>query len=171
MRIILGWPLKRSVFARLTAISDGSRSPYPGSELLVADGESWPVQVATALPAEPDRVCIFGGPLSGSRREITGESAQGQGLAQAVAVGEAEQIRLEIRVRVYQPGEDFDDVDRQLGDVMSAVHTAVTAEPFFDQGRIYLSGYSQDPTAIRGAPEPSVIGNAVLVYLAEVIGF
>lgn len=169
MTVVLAWPLKRSAFSRLAQIADGRKTPYPGTEGLVSTTER-PVQVSLFLPAEPDRICVFGTPLSFSRREITGESAQGNWPG-GIAVGVVEVVRLEVRVRVYEPGEDFDAVDRTLGDVCSAVTTAVLAEPLVHQGRIFLSGGTQDPTAMAPSPEPSVTGNAVMVFTAELVGF
>lgn len=168
--IVWAWPVKRAMFARLRNIASGDAAPYPGSELLVADGDTHPVQVELFLPANPDRVCVFGTPVSFSRRELTGESNQG-GLAQAIATVQDEQVRIEVRIRVYEPGDDFDSVDRMLGDMCSAVATAVLAEAFTENGRIrlYLAGGTQDPTAMAPPPEPSVIGNASLTFIAEVI--
>jgi hypothetical protein len=170
MTVVMAWPLKRSAFARLAKISNGTKPCPPGAEALVSVPPDRPVEVALYLPAEPDRICVFGTPLSFSRREITGESAQGS-MPGLVSVGQVEMIRLEVRVRVYEPGEDFESVDRTLGDVCSAVVTAILSEPLVGQGRLYLSGGTQDPTALAPSPEPSVTGNALLVFTAEVITF
>jgi hypothetical protein len=167
--VVMAWPLKRSAFARLAQIAAGERPAPLGAEALVS-APLRPVQVELFLPAEPDRICVFGTPLSFSRREFTGESGRGT-LPGLMAVGQVESVRLEVRVRVYEPGEDFESVDRTVGDVCSAVASAVLSEPLFEQGRIYLSGGSQDPTAMAPAPEPSVTGNALIVFTAEVITF
>lgn len=169
MTVVMAWPLKRSAFAYLEKIAGGDTPPPPGAELLVSTADR-PVQVARYLPGEPDRICVFGTPLSASRREFTGESATGS-WANIVAAGQVESVRLEIRVRVYEPGEDFDSVDKTLGDTCSAVASAILAAPLLAQGRIYLSGVSQDPTALAPSPEPSVTGNASIVFTAEVITF
>jgi len=168
MTVVWAWPVKRAVFARLAKIAAGEMPPYPGSELLVATGESHPVEVSLFLPAEPDRVCIFGTPLSFSRREIGGESRQGH-TPQSVAAIQDEVARIEVRIRVYEPGEDFDAVDRLLGDMCSAVATAVLAADFGERTRMSLVGGTQDPTAMFPAPEPSVVGNASLTFNAEVV--
>lgn len=170
MTAVMAWPLKRSAFARLGMIAAGEQAPPLGAELLVSDPPLRPVQVELFLPAEPDRVCVFGTPLSFSRREITAESRQAA-LSGLVAIGQVESVRLEVRIRVYEPGEDFDKVDRAVGDMCSAVATALLSVPLFEQGRMYLSGGTQDPTAMAPAPEPSVTGNASLVFTAEVITF
>lgn len=166
MTVVLAWPLKRSAIARLKAIAAGTQPPPMGAELLVATAVR-PVEVSHVLPAEPDRICVFGTPLSGSRREASGERQSGP-LVTAVQV---ESVRLEIRVRVYEPGEDVEGVDRTLGDMMSAVASALLSTPLFEQGRMYLSGFSQDPTALRASPEPSVTGNASLTFTAELVTF
>lgn len=165
----MAWPLKRSAFARLAAIAAGGQAPPIGAELLVST-TARPVQVSAYLPAEPDRICVFGTPLSASRREFTGESGRGA-WNNIVATGQIETVRLEVRVRVYEPGEDFDSVDKTLGDMCSAVASAILGSPLFEQGRIYLSGVTQDPTALAPVPEPSVTGNASLTFTAEVITF
>ncbi len=166
--VVWAWPVKRAVFARLEKISSGEKPPYPGSELLVADGDDHAVQVALFLPAEPDRICIYGTPLSFSRRIISGDGRQGD-VPQSIAVVQTEQSRIEVRVRVYEPGEDFDSVDRMLGDVCSAVATAVLAEDFGQRITVSLVGGIQDPTAMYPGPEPTVIGNAALTFTVEAV--
>jgi hypothetical protein len=165
----MAWPLKRSAFARLGLIANGTQAPVSGAELLVSS-TARPVQVSPFLPAEPDRICVFGTPLSASRREASGESPRYFGGVMVSAV-QVEVVRLEVRVRVYEPGEDVEGVDRTLGDMCSAVATALLSQPLMDQGRLYLSGITQDPTALAPAPEPSVTGNASLVFTAEVVTF
>ncbi len=166
--IVWAWPIKRAVFARLAKISSGEKPPYPGSELLVASGDDHAVQVSLFLPDEPDRICVYGTPLSFSRRILSGDGRQG-GVPQSIAVVQDEQSRIEVRVRVYEPGEDFDAVDRLLGDMCSAVATAVLAEDFGDRITVTLVGGVQDPTAMYPAPEPMVIGNAALTFTAEAV--
>jgi hypothetical protein len=170
MSVVMAWPLKRSAFARLSAIAGGTSPPPMGAEGLVSHPPDRVVEVSQYLPAEPERICVFGTPLSASRRESSGESPRYAGNIIVSGV-QVETVRLEVRVRVYEPGEDFDSVDRTLGDMCSAVATALLSSPLFEQGRMYLSGISQDPTALAPAPEPSVTGNASLVFTAEVITF
>jgi hypothetical protein len=167
MSTVMSWPLKRSAFGRLARISAGMDPPPYGAELLVSTADR-PVEVSLFLPAEPERICVFGTPLSFSRREASGESAQWAGNTIISGI-EVETVRLEVRVRVYEPGEDFDSVDRTLGDMCSAVVSALKSAPLADRTNLYLSGGSQDPTAMAPAPEPSVTGNAVLVFTGEVI--
>jgi hypothetical protein len=167
MAVVMAWPLKRSAFSRLAKVANGTASVPMGAELLVSSADR-PVQVELFLPAEPDRICVFGTPLSASRRESSGESPRYAGNVMVSAI-QVETIRLEVRVRVFEPGEDFDSVDKTLGDMCSAVATALLSAPLMEQGRMYLSGITQDPTAIAPTPEPSVTGNASLVFTAEVI--
>lgn len=169
MTAVMAWPLKRSAFARLKLIAAGTQPPPQGAELLVSSVDR-PVQVEQFLPAEPDRICVFGAPLSASRREASGESPRYAGNVMVSGL-QIETVRLEIRVRVYEPGEDVDGVDRTLGDMCSAVATAILSSPLIEQGRLYLSGVTQDPTALAPPPEPSVTGNGSLTFTAEVITF
>ncbi len=170
MTAVMSWPLKRSAFARLAKVAAGLEAPVMGAEAMVSAPPDRMVEVAQFLPAEPERICVFGTALSMSRREITGESRPGT-IAYPGGAGQVETVRLEVRVRVFEPGEDVDSVDKTLGDICSAVATTILAKPLFEQGRIYLSGMVQDPTALATLPEPSVTGNASLVFTAEVICF
>jgi hypothetical protein len=169
MAVVMAWPLKRSAFARLAKIADGSASPPMGAEGLVSTADR-PIEVSLFLPAEPDRICVFGTPLASSRREATGESSRYAANTIVTAV-QVETVRLEIRIRVYEPGEDVASVDQTLGDMCSAVATAILSSQLVEQGRIYLSGVTQDPTALAPSPEPSVTGNASLVFTAELVTF
>lgn len=168
MAAVLAWPLKRSVFARLAKIADGTAAPPAGAEALVSTPER-PVGVSLFLPAEPERICVYGTPLSFSRREASGDTAR-----PGIASVQFEIVRLEVRVRVYEPGEDFEPVDKTVGDMCSAVASAVLGTGDLlppNSGRVYLSGGTQDPTAMAGAPEPSVTGNALVVFTAELVTF
>jgi len=167
--LVWAWPLKRAVFARLAKVSTGELS-YPGAEALLSVPPDYPVQVELALPREPDRVCVYGTPVSFSRRESSGESAQGD-FVQSVASVQVEVDRIEVRVRVYEPGDDFESVNRTLGNVCSAVTTAIQSERFGERMRIYLAGGTEDPMAMHPAPEPYVVANAILAFTAEVVTF
>lgn len=165
MTLIAAWPLKRSIIARLAAHAAGTNPPPPGAELLATGDPAYSaVQVGTMLPAEPDRLCVFGAPLRLSRSEMTAEvNRQGGGLVD-------ETVIVEIRVRVFQPGEDVDGVDRMLGDLVQAVAVAVlNGAPFIGQGRIGLSSITQDPTAYVPNPEPSLTAYASMIFSADVV--
>lgn len=163
----MAWPLKRSAFALLAKVAAGTTPPPNGAEALVSTTDR-PVEVSLFLPAEPDRICVYGTPLSFSRREGSGESAR-PGFASV----QFEIVRLEVRVRVYEPGEDFESVDKTVGDMCSAVASAILGTRLIAEngGRIYLSGGTQDPTAMAPNPEPSVTGNALVVFTAELVTF
>jgi hypothetical protein len=163
--LIIAWPLKRSILARLRSHADGVTPPPPGAELLATGDAEFDgaVQVEHALPAEPSRLCVYGAPLRLARSARTAEVGYGGGaLVEAATV--------ELRVRVYAPGEDIEGVDRMLGDLVQAVAVAVVSgNRFFDQGAIDLTAVVQDPTAVAGSPEPSVTAYASMTFLAEVI--
>lgn len=161
MAVIVSWALKRSVFARMAKLSSGALAPWPGTELFAAGHPEFgaPVQVEYFLPAEPDRLCVYGTSVRASRRPLTEE------LKAAV-----ETCTLEVRVRCYAPGEDVETVDRVTSDLCQAVVSALTeGEPFFRQGSMTLQTINQDPTMLAPHPEPSVITNVALTFIAEVV--
>jgi hypothetical protein len=168
--VVWAWPIKRAIFARLRNISTGDAPVWPGTEPLVSVGDTHPVQVELFLPAEPDRITVYGTPLSFSRRVISGDSRQAN-FPQSIATVQTETDRIEVRVRVYEPGEDVDNVDRTLGDMLSAVATAVLSDNFGDRVSVTLTGGTQDPTTMAPNPDPYVIGNASLTFTAEAVGF
>jgi hypothetical protein len=165
--LIVAWPLKRSVIARLQSYASGVTPVPPGAELLASGDPAFSsVQVSMVIPAEPDRLSVFGAPLRLSRLDRTAEVNQGFAPARVVI----ESVVLELRCRVHQPGEDTEGVDRMLGNLVQAVAIAVlNGEPFFTQGSITLTSITQDPTAVAPNPEPSVTGFASLVFTADVV--
>lgn len=170
---MVAWPLKRSVFARLSAITTGDMVPPAGAELLATGDPAYStVQVSYFLPAEPDRLCVFGTPLRGSRAPLTAETYTPVTASVPIAAtgATAETVQLEIRCRVYSPGEDTDGVDRMVGDLAQAVTAAVVGGPaLFLQGSVALSTYTQELTAIVPSPEPSVTGAVSLLFTAVVV--
>lgn len=156
--ILMAWPLKRSAIARLKAYADGTYPAPPNITPLVG------VQVGFVLPANPDRVCVYGTPVNSTRRYATEE----RGLS-------VESVRMEIRVRVYQPGEadeDIGDVDTLTGQLCQAVASAlIDYEPVVDQtmGTMTVAQVIQWPTAVTPFPEPSVTGLASVLFQADVI--
>lgn len=157
---LLAWPIKRLAIASLAAIADGTDPPPVGAEPLVS-AAGRPVEVSHFLPANPERVCVYGTPVRIVAREATAEdpSVTGQ-----VAL-------IELRVRIYEPGEDQSGVDQQLGDMCTAVATALLSAPVFEGGRIWLSAIAQDPQELSPNPEPSVTAVASLVFSAEAIAY
>lgn len=158
---ILSWPAKRLAIARLTAYADGTTPPPSGAELLLADPPNHLVQVAWSLPAEPDRICIHGRPVRSVLREATAESPEIV----------AETAAVEIRVQVFEPGEDEQNVDLTLNQVCDAVVVALTTEPLTNAVRLWLAACTQEPTIIAGNAEPSVTGAAVLSFRAEAVAY
>jgi hypothetical protein len=159
---ILAFALKRSIIARIQKVADGSYGSLPpGTEVLARPD----VQVNPILPADPDRVCVYGTPVRSTRQFTTEERRT-----------VTETVTCEIRIRVYQPGqqdEDVGEVDLLTGQVANAVGIAVldTLAPVVDPsfGSISLSDVTQWPTALSPAPESSVTGLASLIFTAELV--
>ncbi len=157
---ILAWPLKRVAIKALQNFADGTTPPPAGAELL-ASTDARPVQVAFTQPVEPDRVCVAGTPVRATLRELTAESP----------TMSAEAVPLELLVRVFEPGEDIEGVNKQLADMCQAVVTAVLAAGLVPQGRIYLAAVAEDPPSVTAGPEPSVTMSARLGFVAEVVSY
>lgn len=158
---ILAWPIKRLALARLRSIADGDIVAPIGTELLVSTA-SRPVEIAHFEPAEmPERICVYGMPIRSAVREVTAESPTV--LTQTPT--------LELRVRMFQPGEDREGVDQALGDLCSAVASALVDAPLWPTGRLWLSSYAQDAQDLAPNPEPSVTATAALVFTAEEVGY
>jgi hypothetical protein len=158
---LLAWPIKRLAVARLTAYANGTETPPAGVAPLVST-PSRPVQVSHFFPTGgPERVCIYGVPLRAVATEQTAEDPS--------VIGQTAII--EFRVRVYEPGEDVTGVDWQLGDLCTAVATALLEEPLFPAGRIWLSAVAQEPQELTPNPDPSVTAVAALVFSAEALAY
>jgi hypothetical protein len=157
---ILGWPLKRVAIARLQSYANGSTPPPAGAELLVSSPDR-PVQVEHMAPAEPDRISIYGGPLRATFREITGERPD--------MVAETSQV--EIKVRVYEPGDDVTGIDILLGDMCQAVTTALLLPPLAPQVRVWLASMVQDGGSYLPTPEPSMVASASLFFTGEAVAY
>lgn len=157
---IIAWPLKRLAVARLKAIADGTEPPPTGAELLLSTAAR-PVEVAFSLPSEPERVSVYGIPLRSAFDELTAESPSTFG--EVALIG--------FRVRVFEPGEDEMSVDQQLGDMCTAVVTALLTVPLAATIRVWLTAMQQDPTVLTPGPEPSVAGAASLIFSAQAVGY
>ena len=157
--VIMAFPLKRSMIARLSGISDGS-IPLPSPTCAPLVG----VQVGTVLPADTDRIVVYGTPVRSTRRQITAENTNA-----------TESVTVEIRVRVFQPGEqdeDVGDVDLLTGQLVQAIASAVMdGDPIVypGMGNINLAAITQWPTAIAPYPEPSATGLASLFFTADLV--
>jgi hypothetical protein len=157
---LLAWPIKRLALARLAAYVDGSETPPAGAEDLVSTA-SRPVQVSHFEPTNPERVCIYGTPLRATANEATAEDPS---ITDQIAF-------VEIRVRIYEPGEDQFGVDFMLGDMCAAVATGLLAAPLFPSGRFWLSAMAQEPQSLTPNPDPSVTGVASLVFAAQAMAY
>lgn len=156
--VVLAWPLKRSAIARLQQYAD-QKIPAPASVAAIVGA-----QVATTFPADPDRQCVYAASVTSTRRLASGEGTLS-----------VETVRLEIRVRVYVPGEgdaDIGDVDTAVGNLCQAVASAlIDYEPVVDKtmGTLQLYQIVQWPTAVTPYPEPSATGMASVYFQADVI--
>jgi hypothetical protein len=158
--VILAWPMKRLAFARLLAYSDGTEPPPPGAELLVATVER-PVQVSFSEPAEMERIVVYATPTRSVFREVTAEDSSV--LSETAAV--------DFRVRIYEPGEYETDADQKLGDMCSAVATALATTPLGGLTRLWLATVTQDPPVRAGAPEPGLVMSATLSFRGEAVAY
>lgn len=157
---LLAWPIKRLALATLAEVADGSTPPPSGAAPLVAT-VARPVQVAHFLPTNPERVCVYGTPIRATARELTAEDPSVTG----------QTALIEIRVRIYEPGEDIEGVDQALGEMCTAVASVLLSAPLFPAGRIWLSAMAQEPQEFTPNPEPSVTGVASLVFSAEALAY
>lgn len=160
--VILGWPLKRVIIARLKDIADGTTAPPAGAELLVATPDK-PVLVSHMVPPEPDRITVYGSPLRATFDEVTAESP--------TQVTETSQI--ELKVRVYDPGDDEPGLSIVLADICQAVTAAVlaVAPTILPSGRIWLAQIRQDASTLAPGPQPSIVESASLFFRAEAVAY
>lgn len=154
---LLLFTLKRVALARLQAVQTGTAVIEGTDALLPAD-----VQIAPILPASPDRVAVYFAPVRSQRVQRTAENG--------VVV---ETVPLEIRVRVYEPGQDDEDiagtVEQTLDDVCNAVARALLDGPKLGVGNFNLSNVTQWPTALQSTPEPGATGMASVYITADLM--
>jgi hypothetical protein len=139
---LLAWAAKRAVMARLQAWSDVATSTDP----------LYQVQIGYTLPPEPDRVCVYGGRVRSVRAQATGEHG----------VMFREDVTVEVRVRVFAPGDDTDAAERVAEGIAQRIATAVSAEPRITVGTVAVVAMDADPTVVVPDPEPSVAVNVAL---------
>ncbi len=159
---IMSWPLKRVALARLRGIADGSLPPLPNTTALVST-DARPVDVLHFLTIEPARVCVYGMPVRSVAREITAE----------MPTEVTQTFTLELRARIFEPGEDREGVDQALGNLCDAVVAALLypAAPLWAAGRVWLASVVAAPQEVAGAPEPSITAEASLLFSAEGVGY
>lgn len=156
----MAFPLKRLAVARLQAIATGQIPPPAGTELLVSTAQR-PVQVAFSRPAEPDNICIFGVPVRATFAEVTAEAPDQ--LTETATIG--------FRIRVFDIGEDEFTVDQTVGDMCTAVTTAVLTPALSPVARMWLSGMTQDAPLLAPNPDPSVTASTLLIFSAEAVAY
>jgi hypothetical protein len=140
---ILSGKMKRSIMARIGNLNLGDE-----------------VQVSSTLPAEPDRKCVYGGRVRWAQREIT--DMKGVVFVQT--------ITFEVRVRVFDLGDDVDGVEAEAERIISAVADGVVALPSLvgTAGTLVASAGDQDPTMLSPGPEPSVAANFSVTFVVTV---
>lgn len=148
MTTLVAWAAKRSVISRIQAWSD----------VATADDPLYGIQIEYALPAEPERVCVYGSRVRSTRAQATGEHA----------VMFREDIVVEVRIRVYEPGGDPEDTERTAEGIAQRIAVAVSAEPRIAAGAVAVTSTDQDPTVLTGDPEPAVTVNIVLTITLSV---
>lgn len=153
---VLLFVMKRVALARLLAVQAGTTLIDGTDALLQPD-----VQIAPIMPADPDRVAVYFAPGRSVRRQTTAEN-----------LTSVESITLEIRCRVYAPGEDDEDaaaVEQTLGDVVNAVARSLMDGQPLGYGNLNIANVTQWPTAVVPVPEPGIIGLASLYLLADLV--
>lgn len=157
MTQLLLFALKRVALARLQAVQSGD-TVIAGTDALLGPD----VQIAPIMPADPDRIVVYFAPIRSTRAQKTAEN----GVV-------FESIPLEIRVRVYSPGEDDEDassVEKTLDDMCNAVARALLdGAPLASMGNLNLANVSQWPSAVTPAPEPSITGLASVYLQADLV--
>lgn len=149
MTTLVAWAAKRSVISRIQAWAD----------VAAADDPLYGVQIEYALPAEPERVCVYGGRVRSTRTQAGGEHA----------LMFREDIVIEVRVRVYEVGGDPEDTERTAEGIAQRIAVAVSAEPRITAGSVAVTSTDADPTVLSGDPEPAVTVNVVLTVTLSML--
>lgn len=137
---LLTWAAKRTIIARLQAVQALAESGDP-----LADA-----QIVYALPDEPDRVCVYGGRARSTRRQV---SAERNALHEEIVV-------VEVRVRVFEPGDDQQSTEAVAEAVAQRVSQVVAG--IEAMGTVGVTATDQDPTVVSPDPDPYVVVNLVL---------
>ncbi len=140
---LITWMAKRVIAAR---IAERAASAAEGDALAG-------VQVEYALPANPDRVCVYLGRARSSRALAAAEHN----------VLYREDVLVDVRIRVSQPGGDIEEVEGLVEDIANRVADVVSEEPrLAPGGSVAVTVIDQDPTIVSPDPDSSVTVNAVL---------
>jgi hypothetical protein len=149
MTTLMAWAAKRAIIARIEA----------WAEVADSDDPLYGIQIAYALPAEPERVCVYGSRVRSTRTQATGEHA----------TLFREDITVEVRVRVFEVGGDPEDTERTAEGIAQRIAAAVSAEPRIVIGSVAVTSTDADPTVLSGDPEPSVAVNIVLTVTLSIL--
>jgi hypothetical protein len=145
----MAWAAKRSIIARIEAWADIAP---PGDAL--AD-----VEIAYSMPPVPDRVCVYGGRARSVRTQAGGEHA----------LLIREDITVDIRIRVHEPGGDDASAERTAEGVAQRIAAAVSAEPRLTTGSVLVTATDQDPTIVSPDPDPFVTVNVLLIVTLSML--
>jgi hypothetical protein len=143
MATLLAWAAKRAVIARIQSWADQAATTDP----------LYGVQVSYILPPDLERICVYGGQVRSVRTQVTGEHA----------VLFREDVTVEVRIRVFEPGGDVQDTEQVAEGIAQRISVAVSAEPRITVGSVAVAAMEEDPPAMVGDPEPSVAVNVLLV--------
>lgn len=142
MATLLLWAAKRAVIARLQSWADVSAPTDP----------LYALQISYLLPPDVERVCVYGGRVRSSRTQATGEHA----------VMFREDVTVEVRIRVFAPGDDVQETERLAEGIAQRIAAAVSAEPRISTGSVAVSAVDSDPTVMIADPEPGIVVNVGL---------
>ncbi len=141
---LITWMAKRVIRAR---IAERAVSAAEGDALAG-------VQVEYALPAHPDRVCVYLGRARSSRAPSTAEHNTLY----------REDVLVDVRIRVSLPGGDIEEAEGTVEDIANRIADVVSQEPRLagPGGTVAVSVVDQDPTIVSPDPDSTVTVNAVL---------
>lgn len=147
MVTILAGPLKRSIIARIASLDLDDPADLSDE-----------VEVVAALVGEPARKCVFGGRTTWVQRDVLAE--RNTAFEQVVT--------FEVRVRVFLPGGEVDEADREAERIVSLITAGVLANPDLTggRGRIVPTSGDSDPVIAYPDPDPAVIVNVGVVFTA-----
>lgn len=142
MAKLITWLAKRIILARIA----------DRIELADVDDPLYGVESAYALPANPERVCIYLGRARSSRTQSSAEHA----------VLFREDVLVDVRIRVNLPGGDIQVAEETVEAIANRIATVVSAEPRIADA-VAVTAIDQDPVIVSPDPDSSVTVNAVLV--------
>lgn len=142
MATLLAWAAKRSVIARIQAWADVATATDP----------LYGLEISYSMPVQPERVSVYGGRVRSVRAQVGAEHA----------LMMREDITVDVRVRVHEPGGDDVSVEATAEQISQRIALAVSAEPRISTGSVLVTATDQDPTIVSPDPDPWVTANVLL---------